>query len=250
MVIIKNGTKRTSILGYRISSCPCWRNSYQQLQRYELGRFDTLRDGLTETQDILIYISLIYNIQCTRFHILWFYYSQSILLWMCHILSMFRDEKHHQLVTYPVWEVPKTDFCMIWPQLTSTDQSVLAIGYLAISWLSAIYWLAISWLLAGYWLAGYQLAIDWISADYQLIISYLSTGHWLALGWSWAGYGLAISYLSAGCGLAMGWLWVVYGLAMGYSLAGYELAMRWLWAGHHLAISYLLAGYWLAISWL
>ena len=35
----------------------------------------------------------------------------------------------HQLVTYPVFKVPKIDFCMIWPQLTiwlsSTDQLVL-----------------------------------------------------------------------------------------------------------------------------
>ena len=27
----------------------------------------------------------------------------------CNVLSMFMDEKHHQLVTNPVCEVPKTD---------------------------------------------------------------------------------------------------------------------------------------------
>ena len=31
----------------------------------------------------------------------------------CDMLSMFMDEKLHQLVTYPVCEVSKTDFCMI-----------------------------------------------------------------------------------------------------------------------------------------
>ena len=102
----------------------------------------------------------------------------------CDMLSMFMDEKRQ--VTYPVCEVPETDFYM----MTSTDQSALGIGYLAIGQPSAGYWLAI-----GYLLAGYQLAIDRLWAGYQL-----------SIGWPWAGYRLAIHYLSAGYGLAMGWL--------------------------------------------
>ena len=56
------------------------------------------------------------------------------------MLSMFVNE----MLTYPVCEVPKTDFCIILPQLTSTDQSALAIGYLIIGWLSVISQLAVS----------------------------------------------------------------------------------------------------------
>ena len=54
---------------------------------------------------------------------------------------------------------------MICPQLTSTDQSALAISYLAIGWLSAAY-LVIGWLSAGYWLAiSYVLAIYGLTMD-------------------------------------------------------------------------------------
>ena len=59
---------------------------------------------------------------------------------------------------------------MILPQLTSTDQSTLAIGYLSIGWLSAIYQL--SW-----------LAIDWLLAGYQLAIGHVLVGYWMGIGW-------------------------------------------------------------------
>ena len=62
------------------------------------------------------------------------------------MLSMFMEVKHQQLVIYPVCEVPKTDFYMHGPQLTSTNKSALVIGYLAIGWPSYGYGLAINWL--------------------------------------------------------------------------------------------------------
>ena len=96
----------------------------------------TLTDGLTETRDILI--------------------------WM-------------KLVTYAACEVSKTHCCMILPQLTSTDQSALAINYLAISSLSAG---NMGWL--------YGLAMGWLLAIYRL-----------SLGWLWASNGPTIGHLAA-----------------------------------------------------
>ena len=72
------------------------------------------------------------------------------------MLSIFIDEKHHHLVTYPVCEVPKTDFCMIF-----IDQ------YRPVSF--------------GYQLSGY---ISWLSVIYyRLAITCLSTGYQVAMGW-------------------------------------------------------------------
>ena len=117
------------------------------------------------------------------------------------MLHSFMDEKRHQLVTYPVCKVPKNDFYVIWPQVTGTEQSNLAISYLAIGWPLAGNPLSIGWLFAGYW-----LAIGWLSAIYPLSIGWLLAMYHLAIGWLWAGYQLDISWRLAGYWLALGWL--------------------------------------------
>ena len=112
------------------------RNSYQQLWRYELGQTDRLTNRLTETWSILIYISYILGFTCYGIIIV-----NQEHCGCCDVLSMFIDEKLHQLVTYPVCEAPKTDFCVIWPQLTiwlaSIDQWDLAIGWQSTGYHSA-----------------------------------------------------------------------------------------------------------------
>ena len=73
---------------------------------YRDVRLDRWMDGRTETPGILI--CLLY----TRFH----FYGVIIVhpyCGCCDMLSMFMDEKCHRLVTYPVCELPKTDFCII-----------------------------------------------------------------------------------------------------------------------------------------
>ena len=73
-------------------------------------------------------------------------------------LCIFIDEKCHQLVTYPVCEVPKTDFLY---DLTTIGQYwPVSLGY----------WLSGNWLAIGYLSAGYQLAIIWLLAGYGLAI--------------------------------------------------------------------------------
>ena len=122
------------------------------------GQKDWQTDWL-ETQDILILYGVIIVNQ--------------LYCGCCDMLSIFMDKKHHQLVTYPVCEMPKTDFLY---DLPTIDQ----------------YWpVSLGYQLSGYWLAisclsGYWLAISWLLASYQLCISYL-----------WADYGLTMGWLSA-----------------------------------------------------
>ena len=65
-------------------------------------------DGLTETQDILIYISYIVGFMFYGVIIV-----NQLYCGCCDIHTMFMDEKRHQLVTYPVCELTKNVFCMI-----------------------------------------------------------------------------------------------------------------------------------------
>ena len=62
-----------------------------------------LMNGLTETQDMLILGFTFHDVTIVN----------QLYCGCCDMLFMFIDEKHHQLVTYPVCEVPKTDLCMI-----------------------------------------------------------------------------------------------------------------------------------------
>ena len=165
--MVKKLTKQASIPGHRKLSSPSWRNSYQQLLRYEFGWTDRLMDGLTETRDIFIYFLYILGFN---------FYSVIIVNQLycgcCDMLSMYMDEKHHHLVIYPVCEVHKTDFCMIWPQyywpVLTSQSCLLAIWQLA-SYKLSVGWLSAAWLSAGYWLA------------IVLSISYLLAGYWLAI---------------------------------------------------------------------
>ena len=128
------------------------------------------------------------------------------------MLSMFMDEKHHQLVTYPGVKCLKLFLLFDLTQLSSTDQSVLILAILAI-WQSAGHCLAI----------GYGLPMGWLLASYGLSMAGYGlsmAGYGLTIKWPWAGYGLSMGWLSDGYGLAMGWLWFIHWLAMG-----------WLWAG-------------------
>ena len=96
--------------------------------------------------------------------------------------------------------------------MTSTDQSALAIGYLA----NAGNRLAIGWLSAGY-----RLAIGCLSAIYRLAMGYPSAGYGLAINWLWDGYGLAI-----GPWVSMSYLWTGYWLAKGW-LSAQLLLIQW-----------------------
>ena len=75
-------------------------------------------------------------------------------------------------------------------------------GYLAIGWL------------AGYLLAIYWMPIRWLLAIYRQAFSWQSVGNWMDIG-----------CLSAGFQLSICWPWVDYGLAMGYPSAGYLLTI-------------------------
>ena len=153
MVIIKNGTKWASIPGHRSSSCPSWRNSYQWLLRYKLGRTDRWTDRNIRHFNIsfiilgfTFYGVIIVN-QCVVICCL--------CLWMKSITSWWHTQCVKYLKLIFVW------FDHSWAVLTSWP------------WLSAGYWLAISWLLAGY-----QIAIVYLSAGHGLAITYQ-----LAMGW-------------------------------------------------------------------
>ena len=161
-----------------------------------------------------------------------------------YLVGAYVYEKGHQLVTYPGFEVPKTDFGMIWQELTtwltSTDQywpvgfvpdiapnlitfaALMLVGpdafRLSMGRLWAGYGLPI-----GYLLAEYLQAIVWQSAGNQMAMGYLLTDHALAMGWLLTINRLAICWLSAGYrlaitgyGMAMDWLWVIYGLAISW----------------------------------
>ena len=181
---------------------------------------DSLTGGLIETPDILIHCSYIlgFTFYCVII-------VNQLYCGFCDILSMFMDDKCHQLVRYQCVKCLK----LIWYDVTKINQYwpvSLVISNLAIGWPWAGYWLYIDWLLVDY-----QLAISWLLAGYRLSISYLFAGYWLAISWLLTGYGwpsavyqLSIRWPLVDHGRVMYWPWAGYGLAMGW--AGYRLSIN------------------------
>ena len=153
--------------------------------------------------------------------------------------------KGSQVVTYPVFQVPKTDVCMIWL-------------WLAQGWLWANYELAISWLWAGYWLAMTQN--QYTSRHNHILCSKVAHGcnqyfglcsrDILTISWQLAGYRLAIGWLSAGYQQAIGWLWPKINTLQ-------DVVIYYVPKWHMAAFNTLdcsvftrFVGFWLAIGWL
>ena len=140
-------TRQASILSHRPSSCPSWRNSYQQLLRYEFGQKHKLFE----------YISYTTYVGFT------FYGVISVNQSYCGYCD---------ICCLCLWMKSVTHFCMdlVWFEH---------------NWpVGPGYWLSGSQLPISYLSAGNRWVMDWLSAGYGLstCIGWLWAGYELAIG--------------------------------------------------------------------